>query len=440
MHFGIANIVFLLILGGAVFYFTQSIRRIAGTIQLGQPLDIKDHKRERWGIMARVAMGQSKMVVKPVAGFFHLIIYVGFVLINIEVIEIITDGIFGTHRVLKFLGPLYTFMIGFFEILAFATLIAAIAFLIRRNLLKVQRFHKPEMKGWPYLDANLILVFEVVLMAAILLMNASDYKLQQLGAEHYPIAGSFPVSRYLLGFLPDQIPSLILVERAAWWVHIVGILFFLNYVPFSKHFHIFLSFPNTWYSKLKPAGELDNLASVTNEVKLMLDPNADPFAAPPPDESAMPVKFGAEDITDLTWKNLMDAYSCTECGRCTAACPANATGKKLSPRKIMMDVRDRADDLWNYQKENGQDQQDGKKLLGDYITEEELWACNTCNACTEACPVLIDPLQIIVDLRRHLVMEQSKVPGELATTFTNMENNGAPWQFSPSDRLNWKDE
>jgi len=437
---GLPNILFIVIFGVAVYLFIKSISRISFNIKLGRDIDITDQSTTRWKTMARVAIGQSKMMVRPVAGFFHIIIYVSFILINIEVLEIIVDGIFGTHRFLSFLGGFYSFLIGFFEVLAFAALIAAIVFLFRRNVLKVSRFQNEEMKGWPFLDANLILMFEVVLMSAIILMNAADFKLQMLGAAHYHETGSFPISSFLVGFMPDSIGTLIIIERTTWWIHIIGILIFLNYVPYSKHFHIFLAFPNTWYSKLNPFGELDNLESVTNEVKLMMDPNADPFAAQPPVESEVPAKFGAEDVTDLTWKNLMDAFTCTECGRCTAVCPANQTGKLLSPRKIMMDVRDRAEELGKFRKEKGKDEIDDKTLLGNYITEEELWACNTCNACTQACPVNIDPLQIIVDMRRFLVMEQSKVPAELATTFTNIENNGAPWQFSPADRLNWKDE
>ena len=438
---GLPNILFIIIFGAAVFLFIKSIGRISFNIKLGRDIDISDQKSTRWKTMGRVAIGQSKMMVRPVAGFFHLIIYVSFILINLEVLEIIIDGIFATHRVLSIAGGFYDFLIAFFELLAFAALISAIVFLFRRNVLKIKRFQMPEMKGWPFLDANLILIFEVVLMSAILLMNASDLKLQMLGAEHYHEVGSFPVSSFLVGFMPDNIATLIVIERVTWWVHIIGILIFLNYVPYSKHFHIFLAFPNTWYSKLNPLGELDNLESVTNEVKLMMDPSADPYAAPPPAaEGEVPAKFGVEDVNDLTWKNLMDAFTCTECGRCTSVCPASQTGKLLSPRKIMMSVRDRAEDLGEHMRKNGNDESDGKTLLGEYITEEELWACNTCNACTDACPVNIDPLQVIVDMRRFLVMEQSKIPAELATTFTNIENNGAPWQFSPADRLNWKDE
>ena len=437
---GIPNILFLIIFGIAIYLFYKSVSRIVYNINLGRDIAISDHKSTRWKTMARVAIGQSKMLVNPVAGFFHIIIYVSFVLINIEVLEILVDGIFGTHRFLSFLGGFYNFLIGFFELLAFGALIAAIVFLYRRNVRKVGRFQNPEMKGWPFLDANLILFFEVVLMSAIIVMNGADLKLQMIGADHYHQAGAFPISQFLVGFLPDNMGTLVIIERTAWWLHIIGILFFLNYVPYSKHFHIFLAFPNTFYSKLFPKGKLDNLESVTNEVKLMMDPNADPFAAAPPAEGEVPAKFGAEDVTDLTWKNLMDAYTCTECGRCTAACPANQTGKLLSPRKVMMDVRDRAEELGKFKRENGKDEIDSKTLLGAYITEEELWACNTCNACTQACPVNNDPLQVIVDMRRFLVMEQSKVPAELATTFTNIENNGAPWQFSPADRLNWKDE
>lgn len=437
---GISNIIFIIVLAVAIFFFVKSVRRIAYNIHLGKALEINDDKPTRWKTMAKVALGQSKMTVRPVAGLLHIIVYVGFVLINIEVLEIIIDGISGSHRILSISGDFYNFLIGFFDILAFLVLLACVVFLIRRNIIKVKRFQGPDLKGWPFLDANVILLFEIVLMSAILLMNAADSKLQLLAPEMYHSAGFFPVSGFLVALLPDNIDSLIMIERSMWWLHIVGIFLFLNYIPFSKHFHILLAFPNTYYSKLKLKGNLDNLQSVTNEVKLMMDPDADPYAVAAPVEGQMPEKFGAEDVTDLTWKSIMDAYTCTECGRCSDVCPANQTGKLLSPRKIMMDVRDRAEELGTHQRKNGKESRDNKKLLGDYILEEELWACNTCNACTEACPVNNDPLQVIIDMRRFLVMEQSKIPSELALTFTNIENNGAPWQFSPSDRLNWKDE
>lgn len=437
---GIANFIFIIVLAAAIFFFVKSIRRISYNINLGKDIDIIDNKSLRWKTMAKVALGQSKMTARPVAGLLHIIVYVGFVLINIEVLEIIIDGISGSHRILSVTGGFYDFLIGFFDILAFLVLLSCVIFLIRRNVIKVKRFQGPDLKGWPFLDANLILLFEIVLMSAILVMNAADFKLQELAAEGYHHVGSFPISSFLVGLLPDNANSLVLIERSMWWVHIIGILIFLNYVPFSKHFHILLAFPNTYYSNLKPLGQFANLESVSNEVKLMMDPSADPYASPAPAEGAVPEKFGAEDVVDLPWKSIMDAYTCTECGRCSDVCPANQTGKMLSPRKIMMDVRDRAEDLGAYKRKNGKDKSDSKKLLGDYIHEEEIWACNTCNACTEACPVNNDPLKVILDLRQYLVMEQSKIPNELAMTFTNMENNGAPWQFSPSDRLNWKDE
>lgn len=436
---GIENVIFIIILAAAIFMFVKSIRRISYNINLGRDFSFTDDSGIRWKTMAKVALGQSKMTARPVAGILHFIVYAGFILINIEVVEILIDGVFGSHRILSISGDFYNFLIGFFDVLAFAILLSCIIFLIRRNVIKIDRFQRPELKGWPFLDANMILVFEVVLMSAILIMNAADLKLQSLDVIGYHHVGSFPIASFLVGVLPDSEAALIAIERSMWWVHIIGILIFLNYVPFSKHFHILLAFPNTYYSNLKKKGELDNLESVTNEVRLMMDPNADPFAAPAPD-AAPPEKFGVEDVSDLYWKSIMDAYTCTECGRCSDVCPANQTGKLLSPRKVMMDVRDRAEELGAYKRKNGVDNVDDKKLLGDYILEDEIWACTTCNACTEACPVNNDPLKVIIDIRRFLVMEQSKIPSELAMTFTNMENNGAPWQFSPTDRLNWKDE
>ncbi len=433
----ISNIIFILILGLGVYLFTKKINVLRRNILLGRDEDRTDRKAERWRMMAMVALGQSKMVSRPVAAFFHILIYVGFVIINIEVVEIIIDGIFGTHRVLSFMGGFYDFLIASFEWLAIGVLAACVVFLARRNLLKLKRFWMREMTSWPRTDANLILITEIVLMSAFLILNGADYVLQTRGVHHYIQAGSFPVSSLLAGwFANTSDSSLILIERSAWWFHIVGILAFLNYVPHSKHLHILLAFPNTWYSKLQPKGEFTNMQSVTNEVKLMLDPT---FAAPEADPNAAPQRFGAKDVRDLTWKQLMDSYSCTECGRCTSACPANITGKLLSPRKIMMDTRDRLEEVGKSIDKNGIDHDDGKSLLNDYITAEELWACTTCNACVDACPVNIDPLSIIVDMRRYLVMEQSTAPAELNGMFTKIENNGAPWQFSPADRLNWKD-
>lgn len=432
----ISSIIFLILLAAGVLFFTKNIRKVIRNISLGRPLDRSDRSSERWKVMAMVALGQSKMVSRPVAGFFHIIIYLGFVIINIEVLEIIIDGIFGTHRVFaQVLGSFYDFLIGSFEILAAGVLLACVVFLARRNLIRLKRFVSNDLNGFPRSDANIILVTEIILMSLFLTMNAADSILQSRGVPHYIIAGAFPVSSMLTGFLASfSTETLVLIERACWWLHIAGILMFLNYVPYSKHFHILLAFPNTWYSNLEKKGKFTNLESVTNEVKLMMDPSA---PVPVVDPAAPPQRFGAKDVHDLTWKNLMDAYSCTECGRCTSVCPANITGKLLSPRKIMMSTRDRLEEVGKNLDMQGPGYDDQKSLLNDYITPEELWACTTCNACVQACPVNIDPLSIIVDMRRYLVMEQSSAPAELNGMFTKIENNGAPWQFSPADRMNW---
>jgi heterodisulfide reductase subunit C len=392
--------------------------------------------------MAKIALGQTKMVVRPIAGLMHVIVYVGFIIINIEVLEIILDGLLGTHRLFSSLGSLYNFLIGSFEVLALLVIVAVVVFWIRRNIIRIQRFIKPEMKGWPKTDGNMILYIELVLMTLFLTMNAADFQLQQLGADHYMQAGTFPVSQFIVPLLDSlSESSLILVERTAWWLHILGILAFLNYLYYSKHLHILLAFPNTYYGKLKPQGQFNNLESVTNEVKLMMDPDADPFAAPAEDDVAEPEKFGASDVMDLNWVQLLNAYTCTECGRCTSECPANQTGKKLSPRKIMMDTRDRLEEVGKIIDANkGEFVPDGKQLLDDYISREELWACTTCNACVQACPVSIDPLSIIVEMRRYLVMEQSAAPTELNNMMSNIENNGAPWPYNQMDRLNWVNE
>lgn len=436
----IPNILFLIALATGIGYFTMNIRKVIRNIKLGLAVDASDHKKERMGNVLRIALGQSKMVVRPVAGLLHIIVYLGFIVINIEVLEIIIDGLFGTHRIFSGIGAAYDYLIAAFEILALLVLVGVILFWIRRNIQKIKRFWSAEMKGWPKNDANYILYFEMVLMLLFLTMNAADLQLQHLGAAHYVEAGSFPVSQYLSPIFENFSEStLILIERSAWWLHILGILVFLNYLYFSKHLHIILAFPNVYFGSLAPKGKFRNLASVTKEVKLMMDPSADPFAAPAEGAEA-PAKFGASDVMDLSRIQLLNAYTCTECGRCTSECPANQTGKKLSPRKIMMDTRDRLQEVGKNIDTNGEFKPDGKQLLDDYITREELWACTTCNACVEACPVSIDPLSIIMEMRQYLVMEQSAAPMELNGAMTNIENNGAPWPYNQMDRLNWKNE
>ena len=436
------NIVFAIALIVGIGFFARNVKKLSRNIKIGKDVDVSDNKPQRWKNMAKIALGQTKMVVRPIAGLMHIIVYVGFIIINIEVLEIILDGLLGTHRLFSPLGSIYNFLIGSFEILALLVIVAVIVFWIRRNIIRIQRFIKPEMKGWPKTDGNMILYIELVLMTLFLTMNAADFQLQQLGADHYVQAGAFPVSQFIVPLLDSlSESSLILVERTAWWLHILGILAFLNYLYYSKHLHILLAFPNTYYGKLKPQGQFNNLESVTNEVKLMMDPDADPFAAPAEDDAAEPEKFGASDVMDLNWVQLLNAYTCTECGRCTSECPANQTGKKLSPRKIMMDTRDRLEEVGkNMDANKGEFVPDGKQLLDDYISREELWACTTCNACVQACPVSIDPLSIIVEMRRYLVMEQSAAPTELNNMMSNVENNGAPWPYNQMDRLNWVNE
>ncbi|QEE50405.1 (Fe-S)-binding protein [Flavobacterium alkalisoli] len=438
----IDNILFVIILAAGFGYFALNIKKLIRNIKLGRDIDRNDNPKERWANMTRIALGQSKMVRRPVAGILHIIVYVGFVVINIELLEIIIDGIFGTHRLFSFMGGFYNVLIGSFEVLALGVIVSVAIFYIRRNIIRLWRFAHGDLKGWPKSDANIILYFETVLMLLFLTMNAADYHLQMAGAEHFVKAGSFPVSQFIEPLFNGMNEgTVMIIERAAWWMHIIGILIFMNYLYFSKHLHILLAFPNTYYANLKPKGQFDNLESVTNEVKLMMDPNADPFAAPAADAAEVPAKFGASDVQDLNWVQLMNAYTCTECGRCTSSCPANLTGKKLSPRKIMMDTRDRLEEVGkNIDANKGVFVDDGKSLLNDYITPEELWACTSCNGCVEACPVNIDPLSIIMDMRRYLVMEQSAAPTELNNMMTNVENNGAPWQYSQMDRLNWKDE
>lgn len=438
----IPNILFVVLLICGIGFFAKNVGRLRRNILLGKDVDVSDKKPLRWKNMAKIALGQTKMVVRPVPGILHIIVYVGFVIINIEVLEIIIDGIVGSHRIFAVAGKLYNVLIGAFEVLALLVIISVIIFWIRRNVIRLQRFLKPEMEGWPKKDGNLILYIELVLMILFLTMNGADFQLQQMGSEHYVQAGSFPVSQFLAPFFSGMSESsLIILERTAWWLHIAGILFFLNYLYYSKHLHILLAFPNTYYGKVTPKGQFKNLASVTNEVKLMMDPSADPFAAPTEDDGAVPEKFGASDVQDLNWVQLLNAYTCTECGRCTSECPANQTGKKLSPRKIMMDTRDRLEEVGkNIDVNKGTYKEDGKQLLDDYITREELWACTSCNACVEACPVSIDPLSIIMDMRQYLVMEQSAAPSDLNNMMGNIENNGAPWPFNQMDRLNWSQE
>ncbi|QKJ63575.1 (Fe-S)-binding protein [Flavobacterium sp. M31R6] len=440
----LSNVLFAIVLIIGFGYFYSNVKKIIRNINLGVAVNRKDNAKARWRNMAMIALGQSKMVKRPVAGILHIIVYVGFVIINIELLEIIIDGLFGTHRIFAPLGVVYDFLIGSFEVLAFLVLFAVTVFLIRRNIVKLRRFIHADLKGWPKSDANYILYFEITLMTLFLLMNATDFHLQNVpgGFSHFIKAGSFPISQFIAPVFNRMSNELVmLLNEGFWWLHIVGILIFMNYLYFSKHLHILLAFPNTYFANLNPQGQFDNLASVTAEVKLMMDPNADPFAAAPVSENEAPSKFGASDVQDLNWVQLLNAYTCTECGRCTSSCPANQTGKKLSPRKIMMDTRDRLEEVGkNIDANKGVFVPDNKSLLNDYITPEELWACTSCNACVEECPVNISPLSIIMDMRRYLVMEQSAAPMPINAMMTNIENNGAPWQYSQQDRLNWKNE
>lgn len=438
-------ILFAILLSAGLGFFAYNAWKVRYNILLGQDLDRSGHRGERIKTMLLVAFGQQKMFTRPIPALLHLALYVAFVITQIELIEIAIDGLSGNHRFFYFkLGGFYTFMISFIEILSVLAFVATLAFLARRNLLKLPRFTMKELMGWPTKDANFILIMEIVLICCIFSMNGADEVLYSRGGSHVEFAKGhfdFAISSHFgpMVFGNLSIDALHMVERIGWWGHILMVFAFLNYLPYSKHFHILLAFPNTYYSNLEQKGKFTNMESVTNEVKLMLDPNADPYAAPAnPDEA--PKRFGAKDVTDLTWKNLLDAYTCTECGRCSSSCPANITGKELSPRKIMMDTRDRLVEVGENYRKHGKGYDDGKSLLGDYIKEEEIWACTSCNACVQECPVNIDPLSIIVDLRRYLVMEESKVPSELAGMLTNIENNGAPWQFAQTERLNWANE
>ncbi len=420
----------------AVWLFTKKVKEIARNIRIGRDEDLTDNKPRRWKNLFLLAFGQKKMFRNPLVAVFHFFIYVGFIIINIEVLEIVLDGLFGTHRLFsKPLGGFYTFLINTFEILALLVLVACVIFLARRNILKLKRFISKDLDGWPRSDANYILITEIILMTLFLTLNGSDTLLQSRSVEHYAAnpTGNFILSQYLHPALNGvSNTGLLGVERGCWWLHIAGIFAFLNYLPYSKHFHIILAFPNAWYGRLEPLGKMDNMASVQKEVLYAMQPEQVP--ADPGDQ---PKKFGARDVMDLSWKNLMDAYSCTECGRCSAACPATQTGKLLSPRKIMMDTRDRLEEVGRNINQNSSFKEDGKSLLHDYILVEELRACTTCNACVQECPVSISPLDIILQLRRYLVMEESNAPQEWNAMFSNVENNFAPWKFSPDQRDAW---
>ena len=433
------QILFILISGVSIFFFSKKVKEIIRNINIGRAEDISDNKPQRWRNLVLLALGQKKMFRNPLVAVMHFFVYAGFIIINIEVLEIVLDGILGTHRL--FAAPLegfYTFLINSFEILAFLVLAACAIFLVRRNVVKLKRFVSKDLDGWPRSDANYILITEIVLMSLFLLLNASDTLLQSRGAEHYAAhpTGNFVLSQYLHPLLNGiSTGTLEIVERGCWWLHIVGIFAFLNYLPYSKHLHIVLAFPNAYYARLKPMGEMENMESIQKEVLYAMQPELAPTG-----EVAAPQKFGAKDVMDLSWKNLMDAYSCTECGRCSAACPANVTGKLLSPRKIMMDTRDRMEAVGKNINVNKEFKEDGKSLLHDYISVEELRACTTCNACVQECPVSINPLDIILQLRRYLVMEESNSPQEWAGMFSNVENNFAPWKFSPDERDKWVEE
>ena len=438
----IQQIVFAFVLGIVAWLVFRRIMVIKGTIELGRDEDRTDQPAVRFGNMLRIAFGQKKMFDKPIVGILHFAVYAGFLLINIEVLEIVLDGILGQHRIFApFLGSFYPFLIGFFELLAVAVLLACVVFLIRRTIIKTERLQPSrhrEMNGWPALDGKIILIFEIVLMIAILTMNAADTVLQEMGNPHYHQTGDFVFSQFLKPiFAGWNENTLVIYERFAWWFHILGIFTFAVYVTYSKHLHIILAFPNTYFARLTPKGEMNNMPEITKEVKMMLGLDNSSQTG----ESDVPERFGAKDVADLTWKNLMDAYSCTECGRCTSACPANITGKKLSPRKIMMDTRDRLEDVGRIMQSNdGKFVDDNKSLLGDYISQEELLACTTCNACVQECPILINPLDIILQLRRYKVMDEAQAPGSWNAMFQNLDTNQAPWKFSPGDRLNWANE
>jgi len=430
----IPQIIFLLLFVFAVGFFIQNMKKLIRNVKLGKAYWPTDHKNLRWRRVILNALGQKKMFKRPIPAILHFFVYAGFIIINIEILEIILDGLLGTHRLFApLLGDLYAPFISFFEFLALGVLIGCVIFLIRRNILKIKRLNQPELNHWPRIDANTILTAEIILMILFLTLNTTDQVLQGRGDPHFFNTGRFFFTGFLMPLFDGlSTGTLIAIERICWWGHIIGILAFLNYLYYSKHLHILFAFPNTWYSKLDPQGKITNMPEIQREVALMLDPSAASTEAP-----GEPGRFGAKDIYDLKTTDLLGAFSCTECGRCTAVCPANITGKKLSPRKIMMDTRDRCEEIGRGIDKQGKDYKDEKSLLGDYITHEEIFACTTCQACVEACPVNIDPLNIIVQLRRYAIMEESQAPGNWNTMFTSTENNQAPWQFSPMDRANW---
>ena len=427
------NIIFVSILFFGLYFFVRNLNRLYRNINLGKEINTRDNKKQRLLNMCKIALGQGKIIKRPVSGILHVIVYIGFIVINIELLEIVLDGLLGTHRLFSdYLGSLYGYLIATFELLAVLVIISVSIFWIRRNVIKIKRFFGDNMKGWPKNDANFILYFEVILMTLFITMNAADLRFQEMNSGN--LISSY-VADFFKGYSND---SLHIIERVCWWAHIIGILIFMNYLYFSKHLHILLAFPNTYFAKLNNLGEINNLNSVTKEVKLMMNPDM-AFSNDATDFEEIE-KFGASDVMDLNKLQLLNSYSCTECGRCTSVCPANITGKKLSPRKIMMDTRDRIEEVGkNIDMNNDVFVPDGKSLLNDYISKEELWACTSCNACVEECPISIDPLSIILDMRRYLVMEESSAPLELNNMMSNIENNGAPWPYNQMDRLNWKE-